>query len=81
MGKSLTKKEYHLFQRLLVSAGIAYDKVAPKAQPLVSFNLFQGLDQSALRQVVGLETGMESAKAQPIPDPQVIDVQGETDLA
>lgn len=55
LGKSLTKKDYNAFLRLLTSAGIAYDKVAPKQQPLLQFNLFNGLDQARLRQVVGLD--------------------------
>ena len=53
--QSVTKKDYGRLMQLLSSAGIAYDKVVPKGEVLgsLTFNLFNGLDKSRLKGVLG----------------------------
>lgn len=53
--QSVTKKDYGRLMQLLSSAGIAYDKVVPKGEMLgsLTFNLFKGLDHSAVSTVLG----------------------------
>lgn len=57
MARTLAKKDFGRMVQLLMSAGIAYDKVFPKVDAVANvnavFNLFAGLPSSRICNVVG----------------------------